>query len=66
MSDIQIEEPTGVINGSNTLFQVDHPPKYITINGLQYFEGDGYSISKVVITMNVPPEEGSTIRSIYQ
>lgn len=65
MSDFKTENPTGVIDGTNKVFQVDNKPKYIVLEGIQYFEGDGYEISKIVVTMVVPPAPGSTLKSVH-
>lgn len=64
---ISIETPTGLINGTNPIFTVLHTPKYITINGLIYYEDDGYTLSGLTITINsqIIPVSNSTLRSIY-
>lgn len=61
----QTETPVGVIDGSNVTFTVTNPPQYIVLNGLSYFENDGYTFSGNTITMLVIPMPGSTLRAIY-
>lgn len=60
-----IEIPSGVIDGVNTIFTVTSIPKYIVLNGVTYFENDGYTRSELIITMLVVPVVGSTLRSAY-
>jgi hypothetical protein len=64
-SALSFETPTGTINGTNDVFTVTHTPVGITLNGLWYFEGDGYTRVGLTITMLVIPETGSTLRSAY-
>lgn len=62
---VNIETPSGTINGSNTNFTVTNEPKYVVVNALTYFDGAGYSYSGGTITFDIPPATGSAIKSIY-
>ncbi len=61
-----IETPTGTIDGSNTAFTVVNTPIYVVVDGLQRFQGTGYTYSAPTITIinGAPPVE--EIRSFYQ
>ena len=65
ISSLSFEVPVGVINGVNDTFTVSNIPIYIALNGLEYFEGDGYTRVGLTITMLVIPETGSTLKSAY-
>ena len=58
-----VETPTGTVNGSNVTFTVTATPQYIVADGITYFEGAGYSLSTLTVTMESPPV--SYIRSFY-
>jgi hypothetical protein len=60
---IQFETPTGTVNSVNTTFTVKEIPKYIIIDGITYFEDNGYTRSSLTLTTNVPPT--GFIRSGY-
>lgn len=60
------ETPVGTIDGVNATFTVIHVPVYVVLNGLTYFQGDGYTLSGLTITMLVIPETGSTLRSAFE
>lgn len=64
-SGVNFETPTGTIDGTNDTFTVTHVPKAILLNGSTYFEGDGYTLSGLTITMLIIPVVGSTLRSLY-
>lgn len=64
MSD-NFETPVGAIDGSNNVYTVLNVPKGIVLNGSWYFEGDGYTMVGLTITMVITPETGSTLRSFY-
>lgn len=64
-STLNFETPVGIIDGVNDTFTVSNAPLYIVLNGVQYFENDGYTLSGLVVTMLVVPETGSTLRSAY-
>lgn len=61
------ETPVGVIDGANTDFVVLNTPKAVLLNGLTYFENDGYTFNSLTmtITMLILPVAGSTLRSLY-
>jgi hypothetical protein len=58
-----VETPTGTVDSSNTAFTATATPIYIVVDGVQYFENDGYTLSGLDITTTVPPT--GFIRSIY-
>lgn len=58
-----IETPTGTVDGSNVTFTVTETPLYIVADGITYFEGAGYSLAGLTITMDSKPF--SYIRSFY-
>lgn len=61
------ETPTGDVDGVNDTFTVTRTPLYININGLNYYENSGYTLSGLTITLDsvlIPPT-GSIIRSHY-
>lgn len=62
---VAFETPVGTIDGSNATFTVSNIPTAIMLNGLTYFETDGYTLSGLTITMLVVPPTGSTLRSLY-
>lgn len=57
------ETPTGTVDGSNTSFTVTVAPVYVVADGTTYFEGAGYSLAGLTITMDNPPSQ--YIRSFY-
>lgn len=62
---ISIETPTGTVDDSNVDFTVTNEPKYIVVNGAQYFSGAGYTYLAGTITLNNPVGTGGFIRSVY-
>lgn len=60
---INVEGPTGLVNGSNVTFTVTNTPIFIVIDGLVYFENFGYTFSGGTITTTTPPF--SYIKSIH-
>src|SRR3990167_1911071 len=50
-----IETPTGTADGVNTAFTVTATPKCVIIDGITYFENDGYTLAVLTITTTVPP-----------
>jgi hypothetical protein len=62
---ITVENPTGTVDDSNVTFNVANEPKYVVVNGAQYFDGAGYSYSGGTITLNSPVGTGGFIRSVY-
>lgn len=64
-SGITVETPTGTVDDSNVSFIVSNEPKYVVINGAQYFAGAGYSYSTGTITLDNPVGTGGFIRSVY-
>jgi hypothetical protein len=66
-SGVTVETPSGTINGVNATFTVTNTPKWVTINGVTYYENDGYTLSGLTLTIvaSIIPMTGSTLRSIY-
>jgi len=62
---ISVETPTGTVDDSNLAFTVTNEPKYIVVNGAQYFAGAGYTYAAGTITLDNPVGTGGFIRSIY-
>lgn len=62
---ISVETPTGTIDDSNVTFTVTNTPKYVVINGAQYFDGAGYTYSAGTITLTNAVGTGGFIRSVY-
>lgn len=60
---VSFETPTGTVDGSNTSFTVTETPVYVIVDGVTYFEDNGYTISGSTITTSVPPT--GFIRSAY-
>jgi len=65
------EIPTGVINGTNTVFTLAYTPivntEQIYLNGLlQDTHGIDYSISGATITFLIPPLTGDRVLATYQ
>lgn len=60
---LTIETPTGTVNGTNATFTVSATPQYIVVDGITYFENNGYTLSGLTITTSVPPT--GFIRSFY-
>ncbi len=56
------ETPTGAVNGTNVTFTVTSTPKWIVADNTTYFEGFGYSIVGLTVTMDLAPN--NFIRSI--
>ena len=63
---VRFETPTGTIDEVNTIFYVNKAPKYIVVDGVSYFENNGYTRSGTAgrtLTLSVPPR--GFIRSAY-
>lgn len=59
-----VETPTGTIDNSNVTFTVTTIPKWIVVNGAQYFEGAGYSRVGLTLTLESVVGTGGFIRAI--
>lgn len=57
------ETPSGTVDGSNTTFTALNTPLFVVSDGITYFEGAGYTLSGLTITMTTPPV--SYIRVVY-
>lgn len=64
-ASLNVETPTGTVNGVNVTFTVLNTPKIVIIDGLCRFSGLGYTYASGTITVDslIPPI--SFIRSIY-
>lgn len=62
---IEYETPTGTVDDSNVTFNVTRAPLYLVVNGVQYFEDQGYSRSGTVITLDNAIGSGGFIRSAF-
>lgn len=54
-SGVTYETPTGTVNGSNTSFTVTATPLFVIVDGVTYFENNGYTLVGLAITTSVPP-----------
>lgn len=54
-SGVTVETPPEAPDASRTQFTVSDQPKWVTADGITYYEGAGYSYAAGVITMDVPP-----------
>ena len=52
---VTVETPTGTVDSSNVTFTVTAIPKWIVIDGLTYFDGQGYTIVGLTLTTDIPP-----------
>jgi len=63
------EEPTGVINGINTVFTLLNTPEVGTVavllNGLNLTDPDDFTIVGSIVTLVVPPIVGENLRITY-
>lgn len=57
------ETPTGTVDGSNATFTVTATPVYIVSDGITLFDGAGYTIATLTLTLDNPPSQ--FIRSFY-
>lgn len=62
---IEYETPSGTVNDSNVMFTVTRIPLYIVVNGVQYFEGQGYSRSGLTLTLDNAVGTDGFIRSAF-
>ena len=62
---IAVETPSGTVDDANVDFTVTNVPKYIVVNGAQYFSGAGYTYLAGTITLDNPVGTGGFIRSVY-
>lgn len=60
---VRVETPLGTVNGINSSFTVFKTPKWICVDGVNYFENNGYTISGKKLTLSVAPV--GFIRSFY-
>lgn len=63
---VRFETPTGTIDETNATFYVNKVPKYVIVDGVVYFDGNGYTRSGTdgkTLTLSVPPR--GWIRSAY-
>lgn len=62
---IAFETPSGTVDDSNVTFTVANTPLYIVVNGVQYFENNGYTRATLTLTLSVPVGTGGWIKSAY-
>lgn len=62
---VNVETPTGAVNGSNTVYTVSNAPKFVVVDSSTYFETLHYTYSAGTITMNALLAPTQFIRSIY-
>lgn len=48
---------TGTVNGVNASFTFDDAPQAIMADGIIYLENNGYTLSGLTATMDVPPSQ---------
>lgn len=60
---VRIEIPVGTIDGSNTVYVAYKVPKWVCVDGVNYFESFGYTYSGKQITTSIAPV--NFIRSFY-
>lgn len=65
LSGLNIETPTGTVNGTNAVFTVSNEPIFIATDGMARFAGLDYSYSGGTITMQPGNEPNVSIRSFY-
>jgi len=58
---------SGAIDGSNRVFVFTQTPLYINLNGMNYYEDNGYTLSGLTATFDLvlTPPTGSIIRNHY-
>jgi hypothetical protein len=54
---VTIETPSGDVDASNTVFIPTSEPLWVVSDGIQYFDGAGYTWSGASITMDIPPSQ---------
>jgi len=54
---VSITTPTGDVDAVNVTFTASATPLWVTADGIQYFEGAGYSLAGPTITMEIPPSQ---------
>jgi hypothetical protein len=60
-----VETPTGAMNSANKDFTVLNTPKFVTWQGQTLYEGAGYSLAGLTITLDTAPDSGDVLRSHY-
>lgn len=60
ISNFITEVPIGTKNGVNRVFSLTKEPRAVVLDGLWYFEGQGYSKSDLVITMDTNLKPATT------
>lgn len=64
-SGVNVETPSGTVDGANTVFTVSNAPKFIVIDSSSYFETLHYTYLAGTITVNALIAPTQFIRSIY-
>ena len=60
-----VETMTGDQDDVNKDYTVLHTPKFVTWNGQSLYEGAGYSLAGLVVTMDIAPSATDIIRSHF-
>lgn len=60
---VRIETPVGTVDGANLTFTAYKVPKWVCVDGVNYFENNGYTYSGKTITLTIAPT--GFIRSFY-
>ena len=60
-----VETPSGTQNGTNKIFTVLHTPLYLSFNGQNLYENNGYTLATLTITFDVAPASTDIIRSHF-
>jgi hypothetical protein len=68
--NIQVEAPSGAINGTNTAFNLSFTPSpanslLLFLNGILQTKGTAYTLAGSVITFTVAPSIGSVLNAQY-
>ena len=61
----RVETPSGTVDGSNTEFTTTNTPKFIIVDGIIYFTGNGFTYLNPTITVDSVIAPTQFIRSIY-
>lgn len=62
---VNIETPSGTVNGTNLSFNVSNEPKYIIVDGVSKFVTTHYTYSGGTITLLADNSPSQFIRSVY-
>lgn len=65
-ASVELETPSGTVNGTNDDFVFSAVPKAVFLNGILQDAGAGedYTLSDSTVTFNTPPESGDKVRGL--